>query len=67
MQAEKLEKPGKLTNNSIMGDNDSNNADMDVETVLSTFRENMDVGSSFLNNESNANMRNIQTLLDINP
>jgi hypothetical protein len=50
-----------------MGDNDSNNADMDVETVLSTFRENMDVGTSFQNNESNANMRNIQTLLDINP
>jgi hypothetical protein len=62
-----LEKPGKLTNNSIMGDNDSNNADMDVETVLSTFRENMDLGTSFQNNESNANMRNIQTLLDINP
>ena len=53
----------KITNNSrLAGDND----DMDVETILSTFREDSKVGQTFYN-ESNSNMRDIQTLLEINP
>ena len=49
----------KITNNSrLAGDTDSNNDDMDVETILSTFREDSKVGQTFYN-ESNSNMRDI--------